>query len=211
MKIKSGNKFNILLVAIVLLLVFVAGANWFGQTGSWLTDKNQIGFWLNVEGVDITVKQGGRAIDNRTGFVYLGTDLIESNTKYLTNTLQTIVDEETGEETTNGEDNSVTITNNETGVGYYIRCQVIAVVNGVSYNINRCVTTTDLTPSGKWLYNMDGENRVAMTAGQTLTIMQDVVFPKSFIEETVAGQFIKLHIFIEGSATGVFDDEITQS
>lgn len=210
MKTKTSNKSNILLIAITLLLLFVAGFSAIGQTSSWITDKDEIGFVIQVEGINITVQQGERTIDNSTGFIYLGTDLIEANVKYLTNTLTTTTDPETGDPVETGTDNSVSITNNETGAGYYIRAQVIAVVNGVSYNINSCITTSDLTVSGAWMYSMDGNDRVAMEAGETLTIMQDIIFPQEFID-SVQGQFVKLHLFIEGSATNLFDDEVAQN
>ena len=196
MKTKTSNKFNIWLIAITLLLLFVAGVSAFGKTNSWLVDSDDVGFVLNVDEIDITIKQGDRQINNK-GYIYLGTDVILPDTEYLTKTTTgTIVD------------NSVTITNNEIGMGYYIRFQAIAVVNGASYNITNCINTSDFAykevTDGAWMYSVDeNNNNIAMTAGETLTLMQDILFPENFVN-LIQGQYFKLHLFLEGSATGDF-------
>ena len=184
MNTKSSNKLNILLVAIIALLVFVACGNLFNQTNSWLKQDDKIGFVLNVGKINITVKQDEREIVD-TGYIYLNTQTIVADTDYTLN---------------------VTITNNEEGAGYYIRCQAIAVIDGVAYNINDCITTDFVKNADGWMYNTDKsvtENYKPMTAGQTLTMMQKVKFPQSFVD-TIQGQYVKLHLFVEGSATGTF-------
>lgn len=184
MNTKSSKKLNILLVAIISLLVFVACSNIFNQTNSWLKHEDKIGFVLNVGTINITIKQDEREISN-TGHIYLNTKEIVGDTDYTLN---------------------VTITNNEEGAGYYIRCQAIAVIDGVVYNINDCVTSDFVKNADGWMYNTDKadtENYKPMTAGQTLTMMQKVRFPQSFVD-TIQGQYVKLHLFVEGSAEGTF-------
>ena len=110
MKIKSSNKLNTLLIAITLLLLFVVGVVDFGKTNSWLVDRDKIGFKVQVGYMDMFLKQGERKIENNE-YIYLSTEVIEANTAYLTNTLQTV-----GNETT-GTDNSVVLSNEEAGAG----------------------------------------------------------------------------------------------
>ena len=185
MRTKISQKFDILLIAITLLLIFVISINNIGKTNSWLTDFDQIGFEINVSEINLEIKQGEREIINE-GNIYLGTKYIEADTEYLTST------------------NSVTVKNNETGTGYYLRCQAFAVVDGVTYNINSCITTDLYKRSDNWMYCVDNDNNnVAMTTGQSLTVIKKLVFPESFVN-SVQGKYIKLHLFIEGSATGVF-------
>lgn len=184
MNTKSSKKLNILLVAIISLLVFVACSNMFNQTNSWLKHDDKIGFVLNVGSINITIKQNEREIPN-TGHIYLNTKEIVGDTDYALN---------------------VTITNNEEGAGYYIRCQAIAVIDGVAYNINDCLTTDFVKNADGWIYNTDKSvagSYKPMNAGQTLTIMQKVRFPQSFVD-TIQGQYVKLHLFVEGSADGLF-------
>ncbi|MFQ6724093.1 MAG: hypothetical protein ACLRFE_01990 [Clostridia bacterium] len=192
MKTKANNKLNILLVAITLLLFLVAIFNSVGQTGSWLSTREQIGFELNVQQIDIAINQGSRQINNG-GNVYLGTNTLVSDQTYL-----------------NSEETKVTITNNETGMGYYIRFQVIAKSEDKVYNMNNCITSSDFysrtVADGNWLYSVDGSNNnVAMTTQQTLTMIKDVKFPQSFIEDT-AGKLVRFYLIVEGSATGIFDN-----
>jgi hypothetical protein len=198
-KTKISNKLNILLIAITLLLLFVIGFNQFGKTNSWLIDSESIGFNVNVEEIDMTIKQGERQITN-DGYIYLNTSLIEADTKYLTNT---------------GEDNSVTITNDETGVGYYVRFQAIALINGVAYNINHFITKSDFVnrqddDNGWWMYSVDDKNATtpknsAIEAKTTLVLMEDLKFSSNFVSK-VQGQYFKLYLFIEGSANGTFSN-----
>lgn len=187
MKTKT-SKLNILFIAITILLIFVACCNAFGKTNSWLIDDDEIGFQLNVKNITIKVKQGERVIDDQTGFIYLGTDLIEADTSYMT---------------TDSDD--VVIVNEETeGKGYYIRCQAFAVVNGIAYNINNCITGDLYKRNDNWMYSVNSENEnVQMDALQSITIIKSVKFPASFVD-TIQGQYFKLHLFIEGSADGTF-------
>ena len=183
----------------------------FGRTNSWLVDNDTIGFNVNVQEINIIIKQGDRQITDK-GYIYLNTHLIESNTKYLTNTLTTTTDGE-GNSVTTGEDNSVTITNDETGAGYYVRFQAIAMINGVAYNINHFITTTDFvnrqdTDNSWWMYSVDDKNATtpvnsAMQANTTLIMMQDLQFSDNFVSK-VQGQYFKLYLFVEGSANGQF-------
>lgn len=191
MKSKASNKLNILLIAITLLLLFVACVSAIDTTHSWLEDDEEIGFHINVKAISIEIKQGERIIDD-TGYISLdptgsGVKYLEANKTYTLN---------------------VTITNKEEGVGYYIRCQAFAVVNGVTYNINNCITGDfyDHPEDGQaWLYSVNAEKEnTAMTQMQTLTLIESVKFPQSFID-SVQGQYVKLHLFIEGSATDTFD------
>ena len=208
MKTKVSNQLNILLTTMALLLLFVIGFYNLGHTNSWLVTSDTIGFQLGVQEIQITIKQGERKVLDK-GYILLNTNLIEADTEYLTNTLSTTIDPETGDETTTGENNSVTITNDEEGLGYYIRFQAIAVINGVSYNINHFIKTSDFlnrkgADNSYWMYSVDAQDRdVAMSAGQTLTMMQDVQFSQNFINQ-VQGQYFRLYLFVEGSATGVF-------
>lgn len=196
MKAKIGNKLNILLIAITLLLVFVALANSINQTHSWLEDSDEIGFELNVASIDIDIKQGTRSITSG-GYIYLGTDTILANTEYLTG------------------DSSVTVTNNEIGSGYYIRFQAFAVVNGVTYNINQFISTKNansvddfIINNDGWMYSRDtdstedGYQPMISTESntQSLYIISKLVFNEAFVE-TLQGQYLKLHLFVEGSAT----------
>ena len=205
MKTKTNNKLNILLPAITLLLLFVIGFNSFGKTNSWLVDKDIIGFQVEVGAINVMLKQGEREIANG-GFVYLGTDAIEADTDYLTDTRKT----ENG--VTTGTDNTVVITNEEETVGYYLRFQAIAIVNGVAYNINNCITGSDFVnrevDGAWWMYSVADKSaqtpvNAAIAGSATLTLMKDINFPQSFVD-TVQGQYFKLYLYIEGSANGEF-------
>ncbi len=197
MKTKFSNKFNILLIAIIMvLLVFVAFMNALGTTGAWLNTKDEIGFQVNVDQIKLSIKQGDRKLNEdgaETGLIYLGTNIIEAGVTYLDDVTE-----------------QVTITNDETSTGYYIRCQAFAVVNGVTYNINNCITSDLESYTDGWMYSEDAEgNRIQMPPysatdpdnGSTLVLMKNVTFPQSFVDQ-IQGQLVKLHIFIEGSAIG---------
>lgn len=207
MKIKSSNKLNTLLIAITLLLLFVVGVVDFGKTNSWLVDRDTIGFKVQVGNMDMFLKQGERKIENNE-YIYLSTEVIEANTAYLTNTLQTV-----GNETT-GTDNSVVLSNEEAGAGYYIRFQAIAMVNGVVYNINSYITDSDFVnrkdedSNAWWMYSVDDKSaqtpvNAKIPANTTVTLIKDLVFPESFVN-LVQGQYFKLYLFIEGSSDGEF-------
>ena len=97
-------------------------------------------------------------------------------------------------------------------MGYYIRSQAFAVVDGITYNINNYMTTEDFAIDGKWMYSVNaGGDRVAMApsgeTGSQLTLIDSVKFPASFINAH-QGKYIKLFLFVEGSATNNFDSII---
>ena len=199
MKAKFSNKIYILLTAIVILLLFVVCFNSMGATGSWLEDSEDIGFKVNVAGIDIIITQNSRTITSG-GYIYLGTDLLEAEVDYLTNTYDPEQD--------TGEDNSVKITNNETGTGYYIRFKAIALADGVQYNINEYITTTDFydhpDDGQDWLYSINAQKQnTAMASQTTLVLMEDVNFSQEFLNQ-IQGQLVTLHLIIEGSADTTF-------
>ena len=199
MKAKFSNKIYILLTAIVILLLFVVCFNSMGATGSWLEDSEDIGFKVNVAGIDIIITQNSRTITSG-GYIYLGTDLLEAEVDYLTNTYDPEQD--------TGEDNSVKITNNETGTGYYIRFKAIALADGVQYNINEYITTTDFydhpDDGQDWLYSINAQKQNTVMASQTtLVLMEDVNFSQEFLNQ-IQGQLVTLHLIIEGSADTTF-------
>ena len=205
MKTKTNNKLNVLLPAITLLLLFVIGFSSFGKTNSWLVDKDTIGFQVQVGEMNVLVKQGEREIADG-GFVYLGTDTIEANTNYLTDTRKT----ENG--VTTGTDNTVVIINEETSTGYYLRFQAIAMVNGVAYNINSYIAGSDFVNrdinGAWWMYSVADKSvqtpvNAPIAGSATLTLMKDINFPQSFVD-IVQGQYFKLYLYIEGSANGEF-------
>ncbi len=201
MKAKISNKLNIVLIAITVLLLFVACVSAIGKTGSWLVDDDEMGFQLTVQNIDIEIKQGTRVVSNG-GYIYLGTNLIEPDIKYLTSE----------------QSENVTIKNNETGYGYYIRFKAIIKADGIEYNVNQFVTTTDFydhADDGQdWFYsvkvteNGDGSKTYTnrqMNASETLVLMEDLKFSQDFLNN-IQGQLITLHLIIEGSATDSFDN-----
>ena len=185
MKTKTSNKLNILLIAITLLLVFVACVSAFGSTGSWLTNSDEVGFKVMVEDINLKVKQNGVEIENQ-GYIYLGTNVIESDTDYSL---------------------GVTITNAETkGTGLYIRFQAIALINGVENNINDYITTSNFYKEGDgWFYsNISGSStRTTLAPGAERTMMEKANFPSSFLSQH-QGKYFKLFLYIEGSPDGAF-------
>ena len=54
------SKTNILFVAVMLLLVFVTCFTMFGKTNSWLRITEDITFTVDVNQINITVRQGAR-------------------------------------------------------------------------------------------------------------------------------------------------------
>lgn len=186
MKTKSSNKLNILLLAITVLLVFVVGYKALGQTNSWLINKDEIGFTVNVSGISLVVKQNDTQISNN-GNISLGVGIIEAGVDY---------------------DLNVTITNDELGDGYFIRSQVIAMVDGSAYNLNACVVgdfyndTTD-----GWMYitdNKESSTHKQIPKGETKTIIDTISFPESFIN-SLQGKHLKLYLYIEGSPVDDFN------
>ena len=194
MKAKSSNKANILLIAITLLLFFVMGINWFGETNSWLVSGETIGFRVQIGEMNLYLQQGERKIKDGE-YVYLYTESIEANKTYLT-------------------DNAVEMVNAETASAFYLRFQAIAMVNGVAYNINSYITGSDFynrkdsDSNAWWMYSVNDKNaqnpvNAQIPASTTLTMLKDIVFPQSFVDE-VQGQYFKLYLYIEGSFDGNF-------
>ena len=199
MKAKSSNKTNILLIAITLLLFFVMGVNLIGKTNSWLVSGETIGFRVQIGEINIYLQQGERKIKDGE-YVYLHTESIEANKAYLTNV--------------SGVDNTVAMVNAETASAFYLRFQAIAMVNGVAYNINSYITGSDFynrkdsDSNAWWMYSVNDKNaqnpvNAQIPASTTLTMLKDIVFPQSFVDE-VQGQYFKLYLFIEGSINGEF-------
>jgi ABC-type transport system involved in multi-copper enzyme maturation permease subunit len=193
-KAKSSNKTNILLIAITLLLFFVMGINLIGKTNSWLVSGETIGFRVQIGEINIYLQQGERKIKDGE-YVYLYTESIEANKTYLT-------------------DNTVAMVNAETASAFYLRFQAIAMVNGVAYNINSYITGSDFynrkdsDSDAWWMYSVNDKNaqnpvNAQIPASTTLTMLKDIVFPQSFVDE-VQGQYFKLYLFIEGSINGEF-------
>lgn len=185
MNTKSSNKLNILLLAITLLLVFVVGYKALGQTNSWLINKDEIGFTVNVSGINLVVKQNGTQISNN-GNISLGTDIIEASEEY---------------------DLNITIKNEELGDGYFIRSQVIAVIDGAVYNLNDCVDGDLYNDTDGWMYitqSKQSSARTQIAKDETKTIIDTIVFPESFIQE-LQGKHLKLYLYIEGSPVEDFN------
>ena len=201
MKTKT-SKLNILLIAIVLLLVFVASAQLMGQTGSWLKDDDDLTFTINISSINIEVKQGTRRIDN-DGLLYIGTDLIEGDETYTFD--------------------AMTICNKEEGSGYYIRFKAIAKVNGVEYNINDYITSDFYKNANGWMYytlNKESSEPIQMPKDDksTLdvdesqkTIISALKIPKEngdntkLSTKTMQGKYFRLYIYIEGSPSSSFN------
>ena len=198
MKIKT-SKFNMLLVAIVMLLVFVVSTTFIGQTGSWLKSEDDVVFTINVSAISIDVKQGSRKIENN-GLLYTGTSLIEGDKAY------------TFEE--------MTVSNKEEGTGYYIRFKAIAKVNGTEYNINDYITS-DFYNAGEWMYytstktsstpiQMPKDN-ISTDVDESLKMMiSGFTIPLTssggkLSTNTMQGKYFRLYIYIEGSPSSGFD------
>ena len=198
MKTKIG-KFNILLIAMVLLLVFVAVFNIFGSTNSWLIDSDKINIYVDVAEIDIEVKQGDRVVMD-SGYIYLGTQHIEANK---------ICDFE-----------DVDIHNNEKTNGYYIRCQVFAKIGDKLYNINNCVDNDLYKSSDGWMYytgsssittpkQLEAKDDQDTTKG-VVPIIKSLTMPdllednaddtKDVYFNQCQGKVFTLHLFIEGAA-----------
>ena len=208
MKTKTSNKLNILLIAITLLLIFVAGASAIGKTGSWLTDDEKIGFTVKVADINIVIEQTytqtttddkGNSTETQVtrtiednGTIYLNTSIIEANKAYPLN---------------------VKITNNEPGDGYYVRFQALAVVNGVTYNINEYITSDFYKNANGWAYNTANSGSSAplvMTNGQSKTIMGTMTIPATASAgklsiASLQGKHFRLYLYIEGSPSANFD------
>ena len=202
MKTKISNKLNIVLIAIALLLVFVVGRVKFGNTNSWLVDKDKVGFTVTVANINIkvnqtitqTVDQEGEQIEQQVvreittadNKIYFGTNILEADKWY---------------------DLNVTISNDELGSGFYIRCQALAVIDGTTYNINNCITNQLYKDTDGWMYTTQSSTsatRVQMTKGETRDLIDTITFPSSVIG-SLEGKHVSLYLYIEGSPSQNFD------
>lgn len=186
MNTKTSNKLNIVLLAIILLLMFVACFNRFGKTNSWLINKDEIGFEVNVSNINIVIKQDSREIESEDN-IYLGTGIIEADKVY---------------------DLNVTITNDEDGDGYFVRSQVIAVIDGKVYNINNYVVNDFYKDIDGWMYlteSTSSSTRKQMTSNETKNVIDTIKFPSSFIG-VKQGKFLKLYLYIEGNSIANFNN-----
>ena len=192
------SKTNTLLVAIMLLLVFVAGFTIFGKTNAWLRITEDVTFTVDVNQINISVRQGARTIPNDgTGLIELGTNVIEADVKC--------------------DFTDVEIVNNEKAKGYYIRCQVFAIIGDEVYNINNCIENDFYKSSDGWMYyttlnngqptttarQMDNKNVNDATQG-VVTIMKSLTMPNELASgvylKDIQGKVFTLHLYIEGSA-----------
>lgn len=193
------SKLNIILLAIMVLLIFVAVFNSFGQTNSWFTASDTINISVSVSEIEVKVKQGDRFVENE-GFVYLGTQTIESNKTY--------------------DIEDVIICNNESVDGYYIRCQLFAKIGNRLYNINNCVANELYKSDDGWMYYMgdsqskdskqletksdqdDAKGVVPIIESLTLPelLKDDIDDSKDEYFSNYQGKAFTLHLFIEGSA-----------
>ena len=183
-KTKSGNKLNMLLVAITLLLVFVSGVK-IMDTHSWLVDRNDIGFVVSVADINIVVKQGERNIENN-GNIYLGTEVIEADKPYALN---------------------ITLTNVEESEGFYVRCQAMALIGGKTYNINKLIDNDLYKADDGWAYLTSGaqsSTHRTMAGSETVTIINTITFPASLVD-SMQGKNVKLFLYIEGNPTDSFN------
>lgn len=183
-KTKSGNKLNMLLMAITLLLVFVSGIK-IMDTHSWLINRDEIGFVVSVADINLVVKQGERIIENN-GNIYLGTEIIEADKPYTLN---------------------VTLTNVEEENGFYIRCQAFAVIGGKTYNINSFIDNDLYKANDGWAYlTQDASNSThrTMAGNEVLTIIDTVTFPSALVD-SMQGKNVKLFLYIEGNPTDSFN------
>ena len=192
MKTKTNNKLNILLIATVLLLVFVMAFRWFNQTGAWLTVNEDITFVVDVKDISIIVTQddgeGTRTIVNN-GKIYTGVKVLEGDVRY--------------------DIEDVSITNTEAGNGYYIRCQVIAIVNGTEYNINNLVETDMYKNADGYMYHTASSSSptaTPMATGSTKDIIKAFTIPKTadtgLSIGNMQGKHVRFCLYIQGSPTG---------
>jgi len=182
-KAKTNNKINLLLLAIVMLLVFVSGAK-IMDTYSWLTSGDKTGFVVSVADINLIVKQDSRVIQNG-GNIYLGTEIIEADKVYNLN---------------------ITITNDESGSGYYVRCQVLALIGGVTYNFNSRVTNNLYKDNDGWMYITSGptnSTKRQMAEGEIVQVINTITFPSNIVD-SMQGKNVKFFLYIEGYPTNSF-------
>ncbi len=195
MKQKSFTQFNILWVAIAVLLIFVTAMH-VGATGSWLSKDETIVFKTQVVGVSMNVQQtlnkgneGESSVEIVDGgTISLQTDIIEANTDYPLD---------------------VTVTNDESGLGYYVRYKALAIVNGTEYNINNLIDTDFYVKNDGWAYhtaNSSSSTPTQMNAKSTRNMLNSFRIPSTagsgLSIGTLQGKHFKLYVYIEGSAIG---------
>lgn len=194
MKTKIGSKLNILLIAITVLLIFVACINAVGITGSWLEDEDEVSFTINISAINIEVKQEDRPINNNDQ-IYIGTNIIEGDKTY-------------------DEFKNVTISNKEDVAGYYIRFKAVAKVNGIEYNINEYITS-EFYNAGEWMHytaNAQSSTLIQMPVENSeKVIISGFKIPSVANDNTklstsiMQGKYFRLFIYIEGSPSSTFD------
>lgn len=196
MKQKTNTKFNILWIAVIILLVF-ATITHVGATGSWLSKDQEVVFNVTVQGIDMRVEQtlnkGGVSESTveilNGGTISLSTNIIEADTEYPIN---------------------VDIINNESGLGYYVRYRARAVVNGVTYNINNLIQTDFyVNNSDGWAYHTaDSSSAVPtpMAANSTRNMLISMTIPATANSGlsigTLHGKHFKLFVEIESNGIG---------
>ena len=192
------SKLNILLIAITMLLIFVAAFNFLGQTNSWLVADDTIKISVAISEIDIEVKQAERLVESE-GYIYLGTQVIKANEKY--------------------DFDDVNIHNNEMTKGYYIRCQLFMKIGDKLYNINNCVENDLCKSSDGWMYytgdsqskdakQLEAKSEQDATKG-VVPIIKSLTIPnvlednaddsKDVYFTDYHGKVFTLHLFIEGS------------
>ena len=194
-KQKSFTQFNILWVAISVLLIFVIAMH-IGGTGSWLSKDETIVFKTQVVGININIqqtlnkgKEGESTVEIVDGGpISLQTNIIEADTDYPLD---------------------VTVTNGESGLGYYIRYKALAMVNGTEYNINNLIDTDFYVKTDGWAYHTASSGSATptqMAANSTRNMLNSFRIPSTagsgLSIGTLQGKHFKLYIYIEGSATG---------
>lgn len=189
MKVKS-NKAHIILITMIVLLIFATLT--LGSTHSYLTDESTISFTAQVANINITLKQDDRPLTSTDNNIYLGTDIIEGDHTYTTN---------------------VSLINNETSTGYYVRFKVVAVVGGTAYNINDYITTPFYKDTDGWAYNTASSSSStpkALEANQTKVVLESFKIPTTasagkLCTSNMQGKNFKLYLYVEGSPSASFD------
>lgn len=195
---KAKRKTSLILVmavSVLLMLAFMVS----GKTHSYLSDDKPITMIASVSGIDITLMQDTRPLTVANNYIYFNTDEIEGGVPYTLN---------------------VSLKNNETSSGYYIRFKVIAKVGGTLYNINDYITTNfnkSAVDSDGFIYNTANSTSTtatALNANQTKVIINTLTIPSTATNgklgiDDVQGKNFQLYLFVEGSPDGNYATEIT--
>lgn len=186
MKQAKRLNLNIVLAITCVLLLFVCLT--INYTGAWLVDDDTINFTVQVDAINIQLKQGSRELTSMDNNIYLGIDVLQGDTDY-----------EVG----------VTLTNKEDDVGYFVRYKVVAQVDGGIYNINNCVDTELYKGNDGWIYVSSSSTPVQMTSGQTVTLIKSINLPSSagegkFSIQLLKGKFFRLYLYVQGSPLASF-------